>query len=168
MTDSSVLIRRATRDDLPHLGRLGAQLMRVHYRFDTRRFLEPGGDAEEGYAWFLGTQLDLPDALVLVAVEGGAIVGYAYAAIEPRSWQMLLDEAGVIHDVLVEERACGHGIATALVRAALDWISSRGIPRVVLHTADRNERAQRLFTRLGFRRTMVEMTLSRDEPETLR
>jgi ribosomal protein S18 acetylase RimI-like enzyme len=34
----------------------------------------------------------------------------------------------------------------------------RGAPRVVLGTAEQNEPAQRLFERLGFRRTMVEMT----------
>jgi len=44
------------------------------------------------------------------------------------------------------------------VRAALEWLESRGAPRVVLMSASRNEGAQRLFERLGFRRTMVEMT----------
>jgi ribosomal protein S18 acetylase RimI-like enzyme len=152
------VLRRATRDDLPALGRLGAKLMRVHHDFDRRRFLEPGTDAEEGYAWFLGTQLDDPDSRVLVAADGTAIVGYVYAAIEPRSWQLLLDEAGVIHDLIVDETARGRGVAAALVDAAFAWIRERGVPRVVLHTADRNAAAQRLFTRLGFRRTMVEMT----------
>jgi len=132
--------------------------MHVHYEFDRRRFLEPGPDAEQGYAWFLGTQLDEEDALVLVAVDDDTIVGYVYAAIEPRSWQMLLDEAGVIHDIMVDEVARRRGVAAALLEAALDWIGRRGVPRVVLHTADQNEPAQRLFTRLGFRRTMVEMT----------
>jgi RimJ/RimL family protein N-acetyltransferase len=32
------------------------------------------------------------------------------------------------------------------------------MPRVVLWTADRNTDALRVFERLGFRRTMVEMT----------
>ena len=34
----------------------------------------------------------------------------------------------------------------------------KGAPRVVLHTAALNEAAQRFFERLGFRRTMIEMT----------
>ena len=33
-----------------------------------------------------------------------------------------------------------------------------GVPRVLLWSAAPNENAQRLFERLGFRRTMVEMT----------
>jgi ribosomal protein S18 acetylase RimI-like enzyme len=132
--------------------------MHVHYDFDRRRFLEPGADAEQGYAWFLGTQIEEEDALVLVVVEDDEVVGYVYATIEPRSWQMLLDEAAVIHDVIVDEPARRHGVAAALLEGAFEWIRRRGVPRVVLHTADQNAAAQRLFTRLGFRRTMVEMT----------
>jgi len=37
-------------------------------------------------------------------------------------------------------------------------LRSIGAPRVVLWTAEKNDPAQRLFTRLGFRRTMIEMT----------
>ena len=40
----------------------------------------------------------------------------------------------------------------------LAWMRTRGVPRVVLHTADPNAEAQRLFQRLGFRPTMIEMT----------
>jgi RimJ/RimL family protein N-acetyltransferase len=40
----------------------------------------------------------------------------------------------------------------------MEWLHRRGAPRVVLWTADRNSAAQRLFERLGFRRTMIEMT----------
>jgi ribosomal protein S18 acetylase RimI-like enzyme len=152
------VLRRATRDDLPALGRLGARLMRVHFDFDRRRFLEPGADAEQGYAWFLGTQLDDANSLVLVAAEGDTVVGYLYAAIEPRSWQMLLDEAGAVHDVMVSEGARGRGVATALLDEALAWMRGRGVARVVLHTAEQNDTAQRLFTKRGFRRAMVEMT----------
>jgi ribosomal protein S18 acetylase RimI-like enzyme len=154
----SLVIRSATRADLPALGQLGAELMRVHYDFDRQRFLEPMPDAPRGYAWFLGTQLDEPDVRVTVAEDHGRILGYAYAAIEPRSWQMLLDDAGVIHDVIVDPAARTHGVATALLDDMFAWMRARGVPRVVLHTAQTNVTAQRLFERLGFRRTMVEMT----------
>jgi ribosomal protein S18 acetylase RimI-like enzyme len=52
----------------------------------------------------------------------------------------------------------GRGVATALIEDAFAWFRSRGIERVVLHTAQANVSAQRLFEHLGFRRTMVEMT----------
>ena len=59
---------------------------------------------------------------------------------------------------MVDGDARRHGVASALLNAAFDWLKSRGMPRVVLGTAWPNERAQRLFDQLGFRRTMIEMT----------
>jgi RimJ/RimL family protein N-acetyltransferase len=37
-------------------------------------------------------------------------------------------------------------------------LAERGAPRIILSTAKRNEAAQRLFARHGFRPTMIEMT----------
>ena len=37
-------------------------------------------------------------------------------------------------------------------------LKARGAPMSVLSTAARNEAAQRLFARMGFRPTMIEMT----------
>ena len=151
-------IRLATPADLPALGRLGALLMRAHYDFDPQRFMDPGTDPSEGYAWFLGKQLKDDDAVVFVAEDGENVVGYVYAALEPISWKELRDACGYIHDILVEESNRRAGTATALMEAAIQWLRERGAPRVILGTADKNERAQRLFAKLGFRRTMIEMT----------
>jgi ribosomal protein S18 acetylase RimI-like enzyme len=160
---SGFSVRPAREDDMPAVGRLGAFLLREHHAFDPRRFMAPGPDPEGGYAWFLGTQLAEPDALVLVAEsDGGAVAGYLYATVEPRSWRDLRDEAGFVHDVVVDEAFRGRGIATALVEAAASWFTSRKLPRLVLWTATHNPAAQRLFARLGFRQTMVEMTRDLD------
>jgi GNAT superfamily N-acetyltransferase len=58
----------------------------------------------------------------------------------------------------VAEPHRGHGIGEALVQRASDWLREHGAPRVLLWTAQRNAAAQRLFLRLGFRPTMIEMT----------
>jgi ribosomal protein S18 acetylase RimI-like enzyme len=144
---------------LPALGVLGASLMRQHCEFDRLRFMAPPADPEAGYAWFLGTQLNEDDAAVFVAAAGtGRVIGYIYAALEPQSWKELRDAAGFIHDVVVIPEAQRQGVATALIEAACEWLRSIGAPRVVLGTAEKNEGAQRLFARLGFRKTMIEMT----------
>jgi ribosomal protein S18 acetylase RimI-like enzyme len=151
-------IRPATRSDLPALGRLGAEMMRLHYEFDRQRFMVPPDHPEEGYAWFLGTQLDADDAVIFVAHRDDAILGYVYAAIEEASWKDLRERCGYIHDVLVDSDARRQGVASALLNAAFDWLKSQGMPRVVLGTASGNVTAQRLFAQLGFRPTMIEMT----------
>lgn len=157
-----VSIRPATATDLPSLGRLGALLLRTHHAFDPQRFMAPGTDPEAGYAWFLGTQLEEPDVVILVATRGTEVLGYVYAGIEPKNWKELREEAGFIHDVAVAEGARGAGIGARLVQAATDWLFARGAPRVVLWTAERNVGSRRLFERLGWRRTMVELTRERD------
>jgi ribosomal protein S18 acetylase RimI-like enzyme len=160
MSPASFDIRPATRDDLPDLGRLGALLVQKHYAFDMDRFMAPGPDLASGYAWFLGSQLQDDDVAVLVAEsrDSGAVIGYVYAGLEPQSWKELRDAAGFVHDVVVDPGAQQSGVGTALMEAALDWLRSHGAPRVVLWTAEQNDTAQRLFARLGFRKTMVEMT----------
>jgi ribosomal protein S18 acetylase RimI-like enzyme len=154
-----IVIRQANESDVPSLGRLGALLLETHYRFDEKRFMAPGANSEEGYAWFLRTQLNEKDVVVFVAERAGAIVGYVYAGLEPTSWKELRDMAGFIHDVIVDDSSRRAGIASALLEAAIEWLRAHGAPRVVLWTAEQNPTAQNLFSRLGFRRTMIEMTL---------
>ena len=153
-----VVIRRATDADLKDIGRLGALLVRTHHAFDPLRFMSARGGAERGYASFIGSQLTERDVVVLVAVREGAVLGYVYAGLEPRDWMALRDAAGVVHDVVVEPAERGSGVGRRLMEAAMAWLGEHGAPRVVLWTAERNEAAQRLFTSLGFRRTMAEMT----------
>lgn len=140
------------------LGRFGAALVRVHHGFDSRRFLTPGPRLEEAYGQFLRTQLDEKDVVIFVAERAGAIIGYVYAGVEPRSWKELRDVAGFIHDVVVDPDARRSGIGTRLIEAAAAWLATRGVARVMLWTAEKNREAQRLFEQLGFRRTMIEMT----------
>ena len=133
--------------------------MRTHYAFDDRRFLAPTQADAEGYARFLESQLGDDDAIVMIAEQGGVVVGYVYAAVEPLSWKDLRNECGYIHDLLVTDVARGRGAGERLLSAAIQWLRDRGMPRVVLGTAAQNAAARRMFERRGFRPTMIEMTL---------
>ncbi|HEY6189881.1 MAG TPA: GNAT family N-acetyltransferase [Pyrinomonadaceae bacterium] len=157
------IVRRATPADLPEIGRLGALLIEEHYDFDSRRFLAARPGTPEGYASFIGTQLKDPDKAVLVADDKGDVIGYAYAAVEGYDYMALRGPAGVLHDIIVDPEHRGRGVGHLLIDAALAFFRSRGMPRVVLSTAEQNEGAQRLFARMGFRRTMIEMTRELDD-----
>jgi len=159
--DTKGAVRHANRDDLPLVAQLAAKLVRQHHAFDPRRFFleEP---VERGYEWWLGRELENPKALVMVATRGDAIAGYVYATVEGRDWNLLLDRYCGLHDVYVDESARRSGVGEQLLRALLAEAKQRGASRVVLMSAVQNEAAQRLFARMGFRPTMIEMTCELD------
>src|SRR5438045_2116571 len=159
---SATVIRPAAPADVPAIGRLGALLVRVHHEFDPQRFIAASARTEEGYGSFLGSQLREPSVIVLVAEGDGELLGYTYAGIEGVDYMALRGPAGVLYDIVVDPAHRGRGVGRLLLDATLAALSSRGAPRVVLSTADRNEPAQRLFARAGFRRTMIEMTRELD------
>jgi ribosomal protein S18 acetylase RimI-like enzyme len=155
-------VRPAARADLPAIGRLGALLVRTHHDFDPARFIPATPQTERGYASYLGTQLEEPSVVVLVADRDGQVVGYTYAGVEGYDYMSLRGPAGVLYDIVVDPAHRGHGVGRMLLDSTLAALEARGAPRVVLSTAERNEPAQRLFARAGFRRTMIEMTRERD------
>ncbi|MBV9110988.1 MAG: GNAT family N-acetyltransferase [Gemmatimonadetes bacterium] len=158
MSAGAVTIRPATSADLPAIGRLGALLVRTHHDFDPQRFLEATPQTEQGYASYLGRQLREPDVIVLVAERAGEVIGYTYAGMEGHDYMALRGPAGALYDIVVDPAHRGSGVGRMLLDATLAALRERGAPRVVLSTAERNEPAQRLFARAGFRRTMIEMT----------
>jgi ribosomal protein S18 acetylase RimI-like enzyme len=155
---TNVRIRPATPADAAALGKLGALLVRIHHDFDPKRFIAATPQTEQGYGSFLGTQLQAPNVIVLVAERDGEVVGYSYAGVEGRDYMSLRGPAGVVYDIVVDPAHRRHGVGRKLLDATLTALQDRGAPRVVLSTAEQNESAQRLFARAGFRRTMVEMT----------
>lgn len=140
--------------------------MQTHHEFDPKRFIAPTSGTARGYGSFLVSQLDDPDIAVLVAEENGEVIGYTYAGVEDYDWMALRGPAGVLHDIVVEPERRGRGAGRRLLDATLEFLRSRGAPRVILWTAARNVAAQRLFVSAGFRDTMIEMTRELDEPRS--
>jgi ribosomal protein S18 acetylase RimI-like enzyme len=159
-----ITVRPATPADQDALGRYGGALMRAHHAADRRRFIQVE-HPEAGYGRFLVSRITHPDSVVLVADRDGTVVGYIYADIESTSWMDLRGPCGFVHDVYVDAAARRSGVGRALVRAAIDWIHAKGRSQVVLLTKTGNESAQRLFKALGFRPTMIEMTLDQNDGE---
>jgi ribosomal protein S18 acetylase RimI-like enzyme len=157
---SEVVIRKATREELPAVALLAGKLVHMHHAVDPRRFFLPDR-VEAGYEWWLGKELERPQARVLVAADGPRIAGYSYGALEERDWNLLLDVHGAIHDLYVTEESRGHGIGKRLLDAMLGELDGLGAERVVLSTMVGNATAQGLFRTAGFRPTMLEMTRER-------
>jgi ribosomal protein S18 acetylase RimI-like enzyme len=161
--EPAVTIRQATPKDLKAIGRLGALLVRTHNDFDPKRFIAATPRTENAYGSFLGTQLEEPNIIVLVAERDGKVVGYTYAGVEGNDYMALRGPAGVLYDIIVDPGHRKNGVGSMLLDATMRALKDRGSPRVVLSTAERNASAQRLFDRAGFRRTMIEMTRELDD-----
>lgn len=152
--------------DMKAVGRLGAMLIEEHHDFDPNRFIAASPDSPQRYGAFLGTQLERDNIIVLVAESEGRVVGYTYAGIEGFDYMSLRGPAGVLYDIVVDPASRGQGVGKMLLEATVAALKSRGEPRIVLSTAEKNENAHRLFARAGFRRTMIEMTLDLDGDPT--
>ncbi len=151
--------------DLGAVSGLAGRLVRLHHALDPQRFIRLK-NPEPGYARWLASEMEKKEVVLLVAeLRGGSVVGYVYARLEPRSYNELLDACGKIHDVFVDDAVRKKGIGEALVREAIARLTAMRAPRTVLMTAVKNEAAQRLFQRVGFRTTMLEMTIE-SEPAT--
>lgn len=156
---TTVTVRPATVEDLAQVSVLAAKLVRLHHEWDPERFFLVGPSIETGYKRFLTGELKRKESLVLVAVNEQGVVGYAFGRIEPRNWESLLDECGALHDIYVDDTVRVGGVGTAILQEFVSQMRSRGMKQVVLHTATQNTPGQALFKKLGFRTTMLEMTL---------
>lgn len=175
---SAIRIRKVVPRDLPRVAVLAGRLVREHHAYDPARFMKPV-DPERGYEQWLAKELRSPEVILLAAVTTGAVaaaelsaaaesgassapseevVGYAYARMQPRSYDELLEACTKLHDVYVDARARRLGAGEALLRETIRLAALEGAPRILLLTASQNEDAHRLFRRFGFRTTMLEMT----------
>jgi GNAT superfamily N-acetyltransferase len=95
---------------------------------------------------------------IYVAREGGRVVAMATLLYTISTAEGGL--AALLEDVVVLPGERGRGVGSALLRHALGEARKQGALRVTLLTDAQNERAQRLYSKLGFgRSTMTAMRL---------
>ncbi len=152
------LTRDMTPADLDAVSKLAEQLVLLHHAWDRTRFFTTP-DVAAGYRRFFASQLGTEGVMLLTAEVDGVVAGYLYGTLESRDWAKLLDAHGAVHDVFVSADHRRRGVAQALMNEARARFEKQGARQVVLYSAASNVEGQTLFKQLGFRPTMVEMTL---------
>ena len=147
-----------TAADLDPVSLLAEQLVLLHHSWDTTRFFTTP-DIAKGYRWYFESQLGEEGVVLLTAEVDGVIAGYLFGTLEKRDWAKLLEAHGAVHDVFVAATARRHGVARGLMDAAKARFEALGAKQMVLYSASANTEGQALFKRLGYRPTMVELTL---------
>ncbi|KAH9890881.1 acyl-CoA N-acyltransferase [Xylariomycetidae sp. FL2044] len=83
----------------------------------------------------------------------GSLIGVIICKLEHHSSHSPATYRGYIAMLAVSSAYRGHGIATALVKTAIDAMADRNADEVVLETEETNIPAMRLYERLGFLRS---------------
>jgi ribosomal protein S18 acetylase RimI-like enzyme len=130
-------------------------LARVHeraYRHHLDRYLaleslDPVRDAELQVREYLSGRFGelLTPGSILVSREGRSVA--ATIAVRRPTGALILD-------VMSEPELQGRGFGRAALVNALRALRERGVPSIVLNVTEGNDRAIRLYTGLGFRRTI--------------
>ena len=145
MTDLAPHIRRATRDDIAAIGQLYITVASTTGGL-AREPDEISRDYIEGFV-----TRSLHDGEIVVAEVAG-IDGVAGELHAYRNPLRLFNHVYTNLTIAVHPDAQGRGIGRALFSALLDTVARErtDIVRVELMTAERNQRAQRLYESVGF------------------
>ena len=151
-------IRPATPKDVPRVVPMVRKIAAMHQQLDPAKYTfrsDPG----DMYRDWLVTQAKNPRAVFLVADSGETLAGFLVATVVEEIPIYRVEEVGFIHDVWVEEDYRHEGIARQLVTVCIERFRAIGVPQVRCDTAWQNPAARDLFTRCGFRPSVVEMIL---------
>jgi ribosomal protein S18 acetylase RimI-like enzyme len=105
-----------------------------------------------------------PDTMLLLAYDGGDLVGYALSHVLavsetfiPDTWRTG-ERIGELESLAVRESHRGQGIGSALLDAVDEAFDAQGVRDVIVGALAGNEGALRLYARRGFRPTWLYMS----------
>ena len=148
MSANAVLIREATREDVPSIVAL--------YRTDelTRKHDNSAREVEAGYyAAFDAITRDSRNHL-LVAESDGEIAGSFQLTYIP-DMQPDGRDVAMVENVIVDSAARSRGVGSAMMRWAIEEARRRGCSQVKLSSNVKRADAHRFYVRLGFEPTHV-------------
>jgi GNAT superfamily N-acetyltransferase len=137
-------IRSARPEDAPALAALCAQLgypLTAEAVRDNLKHIEAGGGHQ-----------------VLVAVAGGAVVGWLHVREE---WALESGGRAEIAGLVVDAAWRNLGIGARLVAEGEAWARTRGHTRLRVRSRVEREEAHRFYRRLGFQDTKVQAVLDK-------
>lgn len=141
-------IRPATARDLPEIVEAWGELALYHAELDSA--FAPAEQWRDEYRHFIRGLLGRDDALAVVAVQNGDVIGYGVGRISVLPGFFQRRRRGYIHDLVTRERYRNRGVGRRLVEALVAWMRDEDATTVELTVADKNARAIAFWEHLGF------------------
>lgn len=145
---AKVVIRRATRRDVPAIVRLWEELMDFHCMKDP--FFTRARNGSDLFRRFVEDNIRSDAACVLVATVEDGVVGYCQGMLERHPPAIAKPEYGQILDFMVTAQHRRSGIGGRMFEALREWFRSQGIHRIEVRHSTFNELAARFWPRMGF------------------
>ena len=155
-----MIVRYATRDDLPRVNELRRQVNDLHVQGKPEWFRPGFGEELQQYLYAL---LDSNDHDVLVAEQDGAIVGFACVKYvdRPESPYRRACRFLEIEEIGVDENCRRSGAGRSLVETIKVHAKEKGLHRIDLNMWSFNHNALAFYEAVGFTtyRQYMEMTI---------
>jgi GNAT superfamily N-acetyltransferase len=136
---------------------LWREIMDYHRDFDA--FWIRAEDGQVSFERHLRELLASDDALVLVALDRGSVVGYAVAGVSERNPSFRDRLRATIDGMGVTAGSRRHGAGEAKLAEILNWFRSRGISTVELSVAAANSAGISFSKKHGFSELMQRLVL---------
>ena len=160
------MIRLARESDAEAIGQMWVEMARYHARFDAETFRLAENGAEV-YVLNIRNRLRDPEARVLVAEQGGALVGYVSGVIVDITTEMFLPlRCGYLADLYVMASCRRRGFGTALVERLCLWFRAKDVAHFEWQASARNQAGLAFWRHIGGATTMIRMRAPVEERAT--
>ena len=146
--ERALIVRPATTADLAEVVNLRLALLREHATNPVYGRLRP--DAAERAREVFAAQLRMEDQVTFLAERGSTAVGILRCADTIGSPLLFPARYAYISSVYVMPRHRRHGVLRALIAAAEQWATERGLEDLRLHNAPENPLSSGAWSALGF------------------
>ncbi|HEX7247394.1 MAG TPA: GNAT family N-acetyltransferase [Actinomycetota bacterium] len=144
---AEVTIRDAVVEDARAIAEVHVRSWRWAYRGQLPDETLDALDVAEREARWRDAASD-PSTIVLVALEGEAVVGFASAG--PAGDDAAPPNTAVVYAVYLDEHAAGRGIGRDLLERTVEAMRAAGSQRASLWVLESNARARRFYEREGW------------------
>lgn len=142
-----MLIRHATKSDLSEIVKMATEMAELHHQLDA--YYKPASQYQN-LEDDLEKELGDKDGLMLVAEDGGKIVGYFRGSVEKAPDYASVKKIGVVYDLFVKPEHRKAGTGGKLMDAAMDWFNTKKVKNIELSVDARNAGAVNFWKKSGF------------------